>query len=209
MGWAESVWRAVDSWLSAHNPELVSAAALATMGGAVATVVLAIFAVRALRSQERIARRQEHLATLWKLREHWNESVERGLADRAFRFAGAGSASPPGFLKQRLRSLFPDRASRDDLLALLNFFEEMAFLANRGHIDDEMTWNSFYGYVQDLWESDGCRAFVRATKQEDPPALIEIGPWMARLAALEARKNGSASKPKPPTALGWLREWLP
>ncbi len=86
----------------------------------------------------------------------------------------------------------PYAVTSTPLEEVLNFFEGMGYMANRGHLNDELAWAFYFDEANDLW--DRAERYV-AWQQTGVPALWrEHKPWLDRLAKIELAhaKSGNA-----------------
>lgn len=153
---------------------------------AVATLFLVMRLVREIRHEREDTRFTIAVDALWRLNDEWN------APDMA---AARSSAAT---------SLLAGRAS-DDIEAVLRFFDRLAFLARRGHFDDELVWHEFYWPLASYWyASADYRTHLRAA---DAPRWKNLETLVAETVQVEAQqRDKSVADVQPTTAQ--LREFL-
>lgn len=108
---------------------------------------------------------------LWHFNEDWGNLQDvRKQANEAIQAQG-----PFGF--------------EPDLDDVLNFFDGMAFMGNRGHLDDELAWSYYYDEAHDVWTRAKPYVMWYRTEKQDGTFWIEIEPWLTRLGKINARKK--------------------
>jgi hypothetical protein len=134
----------------------------AAIGLMVASVALAINAA-AQRQSAHTATWTSSRDCLWHFTNRWNE-----LGDtRKLAYETLKKMSPP--------------APNEQLSVMLNFFDNLAFMGNHGHLDDELAWSNFFDEGLDLWKR--AEDYIRWQQKEDkdPTLWCEFGPWIQRL----------------------------
>lgn len=161
----------------------LAAAALITAGAAMVTAVAVVIQVR---RQSELSRFNAGLASLWQLRAEW--SGEEMLDVRG----GAAAA------------LLEGRGS-DDVDAVLDFFDEVAFLMRRGAVDEELVWYQFYWPMVHYWAAS--RGYAGEVRQREPTAWAQLDAMMPELLAGEARRTGRSTEDVMPGRAA-MREFL-
>jgi hypothetical protein len=153
--------------------------ALAAMVTALAAVVMAVVMFRAVREDAQHARFSAGLESLWRLRAEWNSD---DMLDARTHAAAALLASAP----------------TADVSEVLDFFDELALLVQRGIVDEDMVWFEFYWPMANYWFAS--QEYVHQTQRDTPGAWAEMGSVMPRLLAIEARRkkrSATAAVPSP------------
>lgn len=74
-----------------------------------------------------------------------------------------------------------------DVNTVLDFFDELTLLMNRGALDEELTALQFYRPLANYWTASG--DYVRHVQRDRPAAWKDVGELLDRLAAIEARRK--------------------
>jgi len=143
----------------------VAIAALLTAGAAMVTAVAVVLQVQ---RQSELSRFNAGLASLWQLRAEWN-------GDDMLDVRSAAAAA------------LLDGGGGDDVDAVLDFFDEVAFLMRRGAVDEELVWYQFYWPMVHYWAA--ARAHAGRVRETDPTAWEQLDAVMPRLLATEARRT--------------------
>jgi hypothetical protein len=77
-----------------------------------------------------------------------------------------------------------------ELVEVINFFEEVGLLVNRGYLDPEDTWEMFSDTVFPLF--DGCKVSIREDQRSDANIFTNFVALYSALAKVEKRRNGKA-----------------
>jgi hypothetical protein len=77
-----------------------------------------------------------------------------------------------------------------ELVEVINFFEEVGLLVNRGYLDSEDTWEMFSDTVFPLF--DGCKVSIREDQRSDANIFTNFVALYSALAKVEKRRNGKA-----------------
>lgn len=172
------------AWLSTNKSALDALAAVSTtLAGAVAAIGLLLTGIGLLLSS-RTSRWDSSRDCLWHFNDEWTDlDASRVKADAAL------DGMPP-------------YQESEDLDDVLNFFDGMAFMGNRGHLNDELAWSYYYDEARDVW----CRAqgYIRRNQDEanDKTLWMEMEPWLVRLERIQRKKRASVDgrrpKPRPP-----------
>jgi hypothetical protein len=85
-----------------------------------------------------------------------------------------------------------------DVEVVLDFFDQIALLANRQALDDEMVWYQFYWPMANYWRAS--QDAVRDMAKTDPLRWEQLSIVMPRLAAIEARRHKRNLDDAVPTA---------
>lgn len=147
-------------------------AALAAVLASLASLLVAVAVLRETRGNREWQQATAALDTLWRFDGEWNDS---GMAE-------ARSAAASALLSGR---------NAEELSEVLDFFDEIAFLAERGAIDDQSVWYRFYWPMVNYWFAS--REFVEETRREDAASWNHLARLIPRLTALEAKLHPSAT----------------
>jgi hypothetical protein len=77
-----------------------------------------------------------------------------------------------------------------ELIEVINFFEEVGLLVNRGYLDPEDTWEMFSDTVFPLFK--GCETSIRDDQRHDANILTNFVALYNALAKIERRRDGKA-----------------
>ena len=146
-------------------------AALAATVTALAGIVIALSAVSQMRSVERENRFVAGLDALWRLDGDWHTPEMGDIRSQA---AGALLSAQ----------------SSDDIATVLDFFDEVAFLLDRGVLDEDMVWYRFYQPMTDYWFAS--KDFVRQMRKQDASMWAHLDRIIDRLLAQQARRRNRA-----------------
>lgn len=160
--------------------------ALAALLVAVAAVATAVSVFWEVRQQTQRDRSGMQLDALSRLTEEWNSADMEDLRSSA---AGA----------------LLDGAPTPDIDEVLNFFDWLALLLNRGMLDEEMVWHEFYWPMANYWFASQDR--VEEVHRGDPMAWQDLGSAMSRLVGVEARRKQKTSGTAVPSE-SQMREFL-
>jgi hypothetical protein len=81
----------------------------------------------------------------------------------------------------------------DEEVELLNFFETVALLANRGYLKDTDVWETFSLDIFSLYADD--REGIEQDRKEDPNDYANLLLVIPRLEAIDVSRHGFATKP--------------
>ena len=197
----------VSHWLVTHDVALAGIGAIATgiaaFVGAFGLVVAAVGAL-AVRSQVeqqwKISREQSSRECLWRFTDQWAREILKkrhgshrwgraleALATESWKHA----VSPPGFIGEWNR----------DVVAVLNFFESVAFMCYRGDLDMELSWTAFSDTALELYKRS--QSFVSAYREgriKRQPDDVQVGrqdlsfwenfdPWVLELSKYQEFRN--------------------
>jgi hypothetical protein len=158
---------------------------VATAIGALGTFAAAIFAVRQLRSARVVAQDAREVAhwsssrdSLWRFSDGWDRL--RAAEDRLTQAFDWGKFNPA--------------LDDNDAIAILDFFDGLAYMANRNHIDDQMSWNWFYPDAAYWWKT--LQPYIVRIQSRDALAWIEIPKWLDRLDLIEEEMELRAAEAK-------------
>jgi hypothetical protein len=139
-------------------------AAIASLA-AVVTAGLVAWQVRETREAARVSTRFE---ILWHLNDQWNSP---GMVDVRSAAAVALLSGKPG----------------GEVGAVLDFFEELALLMDRGTVDEEVAALYFYWPLANYWAASN--AYVQQVQRDQPSAWDDVGGLANRLSAVQARRK--------------------
>lgn len=151
--------------------------------GAVGTFAVALVALRQLGEQRRTSTFTSWRDALWRFSREWDDlSGERRLLQDSIVAGTFHGANPQ------------DRQNATDVL---NFFDGLAFMANRKHLDDEMSWFWFYEEALYVWNE--LQPHITYVRSEDPLAWSEYPIWLDRITEMERRNQARARAEAWPT----------
>ena len=154
-------------------------AALAASLTALIALATSVMLFRQLRSDTQRILFNTALDSVWRFETQWNSE---DMAD-------ARSAAAASLLAGR-----PGR----DVEVVLDFFDQIALLANRQALDDEMVWYQFFWPMANYWRAS--QDYAAEIARDDPLRWEQLGTVMPRLAAIEARRrkhDADAAVPTP------------
>ena len=154
-------------------------AALAASLTALIALATAVMIFRQVRNDTQRILANTALDSIWRFDTQWNSD---GMAD-------ARSAAAASLL---------DGQPGSDLDVVLDFFDQIALLANRKALDDEMVWYQFYWPMANYWGAS--QDYVREVARDDALRWEQLSVLMPRLAAIEARRRKRAAEQAVPTA---------
>lgn len=85
-----------------------------------------------------------------------------------------------------------------DVDDILDFFDQVAYLVQRGALDTETVWYRFYWPMANYWFAS--QDYVAKVRQEDPDTWNNLDPVMAELTAIELQRRKHTSADGKPTA---------
>jgi hypothetical protein len=94
-----------------------------------------------------------------------------------------------GLAEKRLKN----EENPDELYPLLDFFETVGLLVERGYLDDSDVWNTF-GYNVFILNADA-RQIIEQEQREDPTIYAEFSFLVERLQRIETDKHGTSAHP--------------
>ena len=130
-------------------------------------------------NEGRAARLSTRVEVLWHLNDQWNS---RGMGD-----VRSGAAS--GLLNQTPGA---------DVAAVLDFFEQLALLMNRGTLDEEVAALYFYWPLANYWVASG--DYLQEVRRDEPSAWEAVDGLVNRLGATEARRRRRPAEAMLPSA---------
>jgi hypothetical protein len=173
------------SWLSAHVSALDQEkwfrdhAAELTGIGALAAGIGLFVAAMGLRVSANTSKWISSRDCLWRFNKEWKNLYETwGAAEKIL------ETMPPTYVWNK------------EVGDVLNFFDRMAFMGNRGHLDDELAWTNYFDDAHDFWKLAAGYILWRQRELEDLTVWCEYGPWVQRLAKVDARHKKKANRNK-------------
>jgi hypothetical protein len=118
------------------------------------------------------------LDSIWRFDTQWNSDA---MADARSAAAASLLAGQPGH----------------DVETVLDFFDQVALLANRQALDDEMVWYQFYWPMANYWRAS--QDYVGELARDDPLRWEQLTTVMPRLAAIEAHRRKHDAEAAVPT----------
>lgn len=153
--------------------------ALAASLTALVALATAVMIFRQMRTDTQRILFNTALDSIWRFDTQWNGD---DMAD-------ARSAAAASLLNGQ-----PGR----DVDVVLDFFDQIALLANRQALDDEMVWYQFYWPMANYWRAS--QSYVHDVARDDPLRWEQLGIVMPRLVAIEARRRKRSLEDAVPTA---------
>lgn len=160
----------------------VNWAALAAVAASVTALVALATAVMIFREVRNDTQRilfNTALDSIWRFDTQWNSD---DMADARNAAAASLLAGQPG----------------RDVEVVLDFFDQIALLANRQALDDEMVWYQFYWPMANYWRAS--QSYAHDMARDDPLRWEQLGIVMPRLVAIEARRRKHSLDDALPTA---------
>lgn len=147
-------------------------AALAATMTAAASLFVAVAVLREVRDDNHWQRITVALDTLWRFDGEWSSD------DMSQSRSAAASALLEGHPSSEVGDV-------------LDFFDEIAFLIDRGALDEETVWYRFYWPMSNYWFAS--QDYVHQVQQEHAGSWEHLERVMPRLAALEAKHRKDVS----------------
>lgn len=94
-----------------------------------------------------------------------------------------------GLAEKRLKN----EQDPDELYAVLDFFETVGLLVNRGYLNESDVWDTFGYWVFSL--NADARDIIEQQQREDPPSYADFSSLVERLQRIEAQRHGTAARP--------------
>lgn len=161
-------------------------AALAASLAAVLALGTTLLVVRTVRQDSQRILYSTALDALWRLDEQWNSE---GMGE-------ARGAAATALL---------DGHPTQDVDAVLDFFDHVALLVQRGALDEEMVWYQFYWPMANYWTAS--REYIRAAQHDDVTMWQDLDTLMPRLVSIEAQRHRRRNDEVLPTA-AQVRDFL-
>lgn len=143
-------------------------AALAACVTAVAAMVVAVAVVSQVRRETERVLFNTGLDSLWHFDAQWNSD---GMMD-------ARSAAAAALL---------DGKPSHDIDDVLDFFDQLALLLNRGALDEEMVGYEFYWPMANYWFAS--QEYIRQVRRDAPATWERLAAVVARLTTIESRRR--------------------
>lgn len=158
--------------------------ALAASAAALAAAATAWLAFFELRQQGEKARAATGVQSMWRFIDEW------GAPD----MVATRSAAAASLLAQQ---------PAPDVAEVLGFFDEIAFLVERGVLDEELVGYEFYWPMANYWAAS--EAYVLRARGEDAATWKHLDRLVSRLAEIERQRRGRGSAiPTPAEVRGFL-----
>ena len=170
----------------AASVDIVKLTGLATALGAVGTFAAVAVAARQLMDQREVAAFTSSRDALWRFSDEWEAIAPARQGLKKAISEGTFHGSNP--------------QDHDNAIDVLNFFDGLGFMANRGHIDDEMSWNWFYEEARYVW--DKLEAHISYERGSDPVLWCEYPIWLERIERIEERKQREAAAAQTQSSTG-------
>jgi hypothetical protein len=153
-------------------------AALAACMTAVAALIIALATVAQVRQETQRVLFTTGLDSLWHFDAQWNSD---SMMD-------ARTAAAAALL---------DGRPTHDIDDVLDFFDQIALLLNRGALDEEMVCYELYWPMANYWSAS--QEYVRQVHRDAPGAWEHLAGVVPRLATIEARRRKRAAESAIPT----------
>jgi len=171
---------------SAGKVDWTALMALAATIAALAAVASSVIVVRGVREDAARTRFNAGLESLWHLTEEWNS--EEMTDTRSHAAASLLAAKPTA-----------------DVNAVLDFFDEVALLLQRGALDEEMVWHEFYWPIANYWFAS--QEYIQQVQHDDPTVWTDLNATVQRLVGIEARRKRQSTGMAVPS-LKEMRDFL-
>jgi hypothetical protein len=148
-------------------------AGLAACLVAASSLTVAVAVLREVRGSQAWQRITLSLDTLWRFDNEW----------RAPEMSASRSAAAAGLLDGR-----PTAAVGE----VLDFFDEIAFLIDRGALDEETVWYRFYWPMASYWFAS--QDYVQRMRHDNASSWEHLARVMPRLATLESQRRTDHNK---------------
>src|SRR5882672_6247220 len=142
--------------------------ALATAATALIAGIAVLVAVWQLRVQGRLTRYTTGFDALWKLTAEW-DSPRMERVRRAASKAIANDQETP------------------DIEDVLDFFELVGLLVERGVVEDELAWNQFYHYLAHYWRLT--RDYIERIRRDEPTIYENVVALVQHFDDIEAKRS--------------------
>lgn len=152
----------------AGTMDLALIASLLAGIAALAAVATAGLVAWQIREQARAAHAAAGLESLWHVDEQWNAPAMLDVRSAA---ASALLARKPTV----------------DVNTVLDFFDELVLLMDRGALDEELTALQFYWPLANYWAASA--EYVRQVQRDEPDAWEKVAGLLKRLASVEAHRR--------------------
>jgi hypothetical protein len=160
--------------------------ALAACATAIAAMVVAVAVVSQVRHETARVLFNTGLDSLWHFDAQWNSD---GMLD-------ARNAAAAALL---------DGRPSHDIDDVLDFFDQIALLLNRGALDEEMVCYELYWPMANYWFAS--QEYIRQVQRDAPAAWEQLASAMPRLRTIEARRRKRTAEAAVPTKQQ-IREFL-
>jgi hypothetical protein len=84
-----------------------------------------------------------------------------------------------------------DRAGKEAIYGVLNYFETIGFISNRGAIDAEAVWNFFGSWLPQYYFA--AKHLIAECQQKDPNLYIELEKIYKAICKVEAKRHPSGN----------------
>jgi len=110
-----------------------------------------------------------------------------------------------GFAQKRLSHKDDDPI---ELYRILDFFETVGLLVNRGYLNEEDVWNEFGAWILNIDADSDMRPNIEYEKQSDPNSYAAYLSLVERVKRIDAAHHGTASQVSKPQLMDFYREEL-
>ncbi len=94
----------------------------------------------------------------------------------------------------------------DELYAVLNFFETVGLLVDRGYLSESDVWDTFGYWVFNL--NADARDIIEQQQRDDPNAFADFTSLVGRLQRIEAERRGTGARPSKEEVIEFYHEEL-
>lgn len=160
--------------------------ALAALITAAAAIGMAVMLSVTVRSDLQRTRFTTSLDTLWRLDADWNSSEMLDARSEAATALLAGH-------------------SAREVETVLDFFDEIALLLQRGAVDQELVWYEFYRPMANYWYAT--QKYVSKQRDDGTQEWEQLAVVIPQLVALESQRHNRSLEDATPT-MSQIRDFL-
>jgi len=153
--------------------------ALAALMTAFAAVGVCLMLALSLRGEGDRHRFTASLDTVWRLDSDWSSPAMVTTRSAAASALLAGRPAP-------------------EIDTVLDFFDEIAFLLERGAIDEELAWYEFFQPMAHYWFAS--ERYVTRERRDGPPSWEKLAAIMPRMLEIESRQRHRSIEESTPGA---------
>ena len=134
----------------------------------------------------------------WQVRTDTQRIVFNGALDSLWHFETQWNSDDMADTRRAAAASLLDGQPNRDVEVVLDFFDQMALLVNRGALDEEMVWYQFYWPMASYWFAS--QGYVHKLGHDDPTRWEQLNSEMPRLVASEARRHTRSAEQAVPTS---------
>ena len=143
--------------------------------------------------------------TLWYLREQAAHVELTTRLDSLWHLDAQWTSGDMADTRSAAAAALLDARPTPDVDAVLDFFDGVALLLQRGALDEEMVWHQFYWPMANYWLAG--QEYVRRARKDDPVLWQDLEGALPRLMAIEARRRRRGVDQSTPTP-AQIRDFL-